>query len=118
MCYPAVQRGSDVGQRAAKRGSLSRRTVRRYVKQPAVFREDQAILEKNLALAREIGAQVEVLDGLDAVETIIKFARAKGITQIFIGHSRREGGWRRLWSNFVDRIIRAAEGIDVSVFPH
>jgi two-component system sensor histidine kinase KdpD len=89
-----------------------------YVKQPAVFREDRAILERNLALAREIGAQVEVLDGLDAVETIIEFARAKGITQIFIGHSRREGGWRRLWSNFVDRIIRAAEGIDVSVFPH
>jgi two-component system sensor histidine kinase KdpD len=89
-----------------------------YVKQPAVFREDQAILEKNLALAREIGAHVEVLDGLDAVETIIDFARAKGITQIFIGHSRREGGWRRLWSNFVDRIIRAAEGSDVSVFPH
>jgi two-component system sensor histidine kinase KdpD len=89
-----------------------------YVKQPAVFREDQAILEKNLELAGEIGAQVEVLEGLDAVETIIEFARAKGITQIFIGHSRREGGWRRLWSNFVDRIIRAAEGIDVSVFPH
>jgi len=89
-----------------------------YVKQPAVFREDQAVLEKNLTLAREMGAQVEVLDGLDAVETIIDFARAKGITQIFIGHSRREGSWRRLWSNFVDRIIRAAEGIDVSVFPH
>jgi hypothetical protein len=30
----------------------------------------------------------------------------------------REGGWRRLWSNLVDRLIRSAEGIDVSVFPH
>ncbi len=89
-----------------------------YVKQPAVFHEDQAILERNLALAREIGAQVEVLEGLDAVEKIIEFARAKGITQIFIGHSRREGGWRRLWRSFVDRLIRASEGIDVSVFPN
>jgi two-component system sensor histidine kinase KdpD len=89
-----------------------------YVTQPVLRQEDQEILEKNLAYASALGANVEVLEGLDPVDTIIRFAREKGITQIFIGHSMREGSWRRLWSNLVDRLIRSAEGIDVSVFPH
>jgi K+-sensing histidine kinase KdpD len=61
---------------------------------------------------------VEVLCGLDATNAILKFARQKGITQIFIGHSGREGGWRRLWSNPIERLIRSAEGIDVVIYPH
>jgi two-component system sensor histidine kinase KdpD len=89
-----------------------------YVNQPALSQEDRAILDQNLNYARQLGAQVEVLNGLDAAEAILKFAREKGITQIFIGHSMRQGAWRRLWSNLIERIIRSAEGIDVVVYPH
>ena len=89
-----------------------------YVRQPDVLHEDREVLQRNLALAREVGAQVETLEGADPVETIMDFARAKGITQVFIGHGKREVGWRKLWGSFVDRLIAAAEEIDVSVFPH
>lgn len=89
-----------------------------YVHQPALSQEDRVILEQNLNYARQLGAQVEILNGLDAAEAILKFAREKGITQIFIGHSMRQGAWRRLWSNLIERIIRSAEGIDVVVYPH
>jgi two-component system, OmpR family, sensor histidine kinase KdpD len=89
-----------------------------YVHQPALSQEDRAILEQNLNYARQLGAQVGVLTGLDAAEAILKFAREKGITQIFVGHSMRQGAWRRLWSNLIERIIRSAEGIDVVVYPH
>ncbi len=89
-----------------------------YVKQPDVFRAEQAVLEKNLALAKEIGAQVETMEGADAVKAIMTFARRSGITQIFIGHGRNDGAWNGLRRSFVDRLIAAAEGIDVSVFPH
>jgi two-component system sensor histidine kinase KdpD len=89
-----------------------------YVTQPALSQEDRAILDQNLNYARLLGAQVEVLNGLDAAEAILKFAREKGITQIFIGHTLRQGAWRRLWSNLIERIIRSAEGIDVVVYPH
>jgi two-component system, OmpR family, sensor histidine kinase KdpD len=89
-----------------------------YVHQPALSQEDRAILDQNLNYARQLGAQVELLNGLDAAEAIVKFAREKGITQIFIGHSMRQGAWRRLWSNLIERIIRSAEGIDVVVYPH
>ncbi len=89
-----------------------------YVRQPDVYHEDKAVLEKNLAMAAELGAEVEMLEGVDAVKTIMDFAREKGITQVFIGHGRNEAGWRRLRRSFVDRLIAASEGIDVSIFPH
>jgi two-component system sensor histidine kinase KdpD len=89
-----------------------------YVNQPALSQQDRTILEQNLNYARQLGAQVEILNGLDAADAILKFAREKGITQIFIGHSMRQGAWRRLWSNLIERIIRSAEGIDVVVYPH
>jgi two-component system, OmpR family, sensor histidine kinase KdpD len=89
-----------------------------YVQQPAISQEDRAILQQNLNYARQLGAQVEILSGLDALDAILKFAHQKGITQIFVGHSMREGGWRRLWSDSIERLIRSAEGIDVVVYPH
>ena len=89
-----------------------------YVHQPVVSHEDRAILDQNLNYARQLGAEVEILNGLDAADAILDFAREKGITQIFVGHSTREGAWRRLWSNLIERLIRSAEGIDVVVYPH
>ena len=49
--------------------------------------------------------------------TLIRFAREHGVTQIFIGHSMREGWWYRLRGNPVERLIELAEGMDVRVFP-
>jgi two-component system sensor histidine kinase KdpD len=89
-----------------------------YVQQPVLSQQDRKVLQQNLDYARQLGAQVEILTGLDATEAILKFARQKGITQIFIGHSMREGGWRRLWGNSIKRLISSAEGIDVVVYPH
>jgi two-component system sensor histidine kinase KdpD len=89
-----------------------------YVKQPVLSRADRSLLEKNMSHAQAVGADFVVLEGLDPLQAILDFARRKGVTQIFIGHSLREGGWRRLWSSFVNRLIRAADGIDVTIFPH
>src|SRR6202790_232665 len=69
-----------------------------YVQQPVLSEKDRTILQQNLDYARQLGAQVEVLNGLNSTDAILKFARQKGITQIFIGHSMREGQWRRFWS--------------------
>jgi K+-sensing histidine kinase KdpD len=45
------------------------------------------------------------LDGDDPVEAIVEFARSRGITQLFIGHSQRTGIWPRLWGSPVDKLI-------------
>jgi two-component system, OmpR family, sensor histidine kinase KdpD len=89
-----------------------------YVSQPELSADDQAALDRNLAIAREANAHIEMLDGEDAIETILKFARERGITQIFVGHSTREGWWERLTGTPLDRLIRGANDIDVRIFPH
>src|SRR2546422_24222 len=77
-----------------------------YVRQPELSSKDEASLEKNLAIARELRATIEVLQGhRDPVRALITFARKTGITQIFIGHSLRRGWWHRLRGNPVERLI-------------
>ena len=88
-----------------------------YVQQTDLLPEDQASLGRNLELAKELGASVHVLGGRDPVKALIDFAREKGVTQIFIGHSQRRGWWQRLRGNPVDRLVDLAEGMDVRVFP-
>jgi two-component system sensor histidine kinase KdpD len=89
-----------------------------YVRQPNLSSEDEAALEKNLTIAREVAATIKVLEGArDPARALVAFAREAGITQIFIGHSMRKGWWERLRGNPVERLIDLAEGIDVRVFP-
>jgi len=79
---------------------------------------EQKEMEENLARARAAGARVEELDGDDPIEAIVQYARSHGVTQIFVGHSLRKDWRTRLWGSPVSRLIRAAEGMDVRVFPH
>jgi len=89
-----------------------------YVRQPESSEEERAAIRTYLATAREAGATVEVLDSSDPTSAIVEFARHKCITQIFIGHSSRKSWQDRLFGDPVQKLIRAAEGIDVRVFPH
>jgi two-component system sensor histidine kinase KdpD len=88
-----------------------------YVTQGETAPEDQAALERNLEIARQAGATVEILEGVDPAEAILEYARSHGITQIFIGHSRQSGWWTRLSGTPVDRLLDRAENMDVRVFP-
>src|SRR3989475_10248180 len=89
-----------------------------YVLQANLSREKEAALEENLAIARELDATIKVLDGQRVpARALIAFARATGITQIFIVHSMSNGYWHPWRGNPVERLIDLAEGIDVRVFP-
>jgi two-component system, OmpR family, sensor histidine kinase KdpD len=89
-----------------------------YVRRPGLSETDQKHLEQGLTKARDEGAQVEVLDGEDPVETIVRYARSHGITQIFVGHSARKDLGTRIFGSPVSRLVLAARGMDVRVFPH
>lgn len=89
-----------------------------YVEQTNLTQSDEVQLSKNLDAARQAGARIEKLQGQDPVDAILGFAGDHGITQIFIGHSRRRNWWTNVVGTPVDRLIRRAEGIDVQVFPH
>lgn len=89
-----------------------------YIADGALSPEDQGALDRNFELARSYGAEVHVLSGGDPVQTLMNFARDKGITQIFMGHSLHSGLLRRFRATPVERLIEAADGIDVRIFPH
>ena len=89
-----------------------------YVRVPNSSEADHRAMEEKLAQAREAGVQVDVLESEDPIESIVQYARSHGITQIFVGHSMKKDWRSRLWGTPVSKLIRAAEGMDVRVFPH
>jgi two-component system, OmpR family, sensor histidine kinase KdpD len=88
-----------------------------YVAQPNLPDADRAALAERLDAARAAGASIEELAGDDAVDAILEFARRRGITQLFIGHTQRAGFTARWRSAPVDRIIERSRGMDVRIFP-
>ncbi len=89
-----------------------------HVRQSNLGCKDQEILDTNLTLARELEADVHVLEGSDPVPAIMRFAREQRVTQIFVGHSAPDR-WKEMWARSpVDRLIQAARDIDIRIFPH
>ena len=89
-----------------------------HMNRPEWSPEQRARVETAVGLAKQKDAEIVALDGEDAVDTILNFARHRGITQIYVGHKSRESIWERAFGSDLDRLIRSAEGIDVRVFPH
>ena len=87
-----------------------------YVHQPHISSEDQAALDARLAIARAAGAHIEILEGDDPADALLEFARSRGITQLFVGHTQRTG-LSRLLGSPIGKLIRDSHGMDVRVFP-
>src|ERR1700676_4036558 len=87
-----------------------------YVKQANISPADQSALDARLAVADAAGAHVEVLEGSDPADTLLEFARSRGVTQLFVGHSQRTG-LARLKASPLDKLIWEGHGMDVCVFP-
>ena len=89
-----------------------------YVQQKGLSSADSKQVNDALGKAKAGGLQVAVLDGEDPVTTIVQYARAHGITQIFVGHSAKRDLGTRMFGSAVSRLVREARGMDVRVFPH
>lgn len=89
-----------------------------YVRQPKSSEAERKALEEGLARARAEGAQVDVIEGQDPVQSIVRYAHSHGVTQIFVGHSAKQDLGTRMFGSPVSRLVRMAQGIDVRVFPH
>jgi two-component system, OmpR family, sensor histidine kinase KdpD len=88
-----------------------------YVRHSKLSEAEELNLQKHLELARQVNAHTEVLHAEEPVAAVMDFARAHGVTQIFVGHRPRRHWWNHLLGGRIDRLIRAAEGMDVRVFP-
>lgn len=75
----------------------------------------QTMLEQNMALARQIGAQVLIERGESLAETLARVAHAQGVTHIVMGESARSR-WAEIRSgSLVRQILRASRGIDIYI---
>ncbi|MFA5264666.1 MAG: sensor histidine kinase KdpD [Opitutaceae bacterium] len=75
-------------------------------------------LDKNLGLARELGAEVVVTHDEDVAAALVRVALHNNATQIVVGKSRnpRWVDWLR-GGNLVDRLIKLSGSIDIYVVP-
>jgi len=105
---------SGVRNRDRFRGEL----IATHMNRPDWSPEQRKRVDDAVELARAAGAEIVELDGEDPVETLLRFAQHRGITQIFVGHKGRDSWLERCFGSDLDRLIRAADGIDVRVFPH
>jgi two-component system sensor histidine kinase KdpD len=83
-------------------------------------RQPSPALHRNLEAARAAGAEIVRAEAADFVAGILQLARARGVTQIFLGHPRNPPRWwhRQRWTRSpLDRLIEAAEGADLRIFP-
>lgn len=88
-----------------------------HVERPEPLAEDaQARLTKNLAMARELGAEIITTADTDIVKALLRVARQHNVTQIVIGKPGRLRLLDRLRGfAFLLRLITASGGIDVNV---
>jgi two-component system, OmpR family, sensor histidine kinase KdpD len=69
-------------------------------------------LTKNLALARELGAQIITTSDEDVGSALVRVAREQNATQIIVGRSRKKWFWQE---SLVDRLLDLGTDIDVYV---
>ncbi len=75
---------------------------------------EQTRLQSNLAIARELGAEVITTAGQDIVEALLRVARQQNVTQIIVGKPAGQRLLDRLrGGSALGRLIRESGGIDV-----
>ncbi len=78
--------------------------------------EEKARLEKNLELARELGAEIITTTDADVISGIIRVARQHNVAQIIVGKTQDTPRFRfTLRNSFVNRLIKESGNIDVYV---
>jgi two-component system sensor histidine kinase KdpD len=76
------------------------------------------LLDKNLALARELGAEVIVTHDDDVAAALVRVALDQNATQIVVGRPRGSR-WAEFWrgGSLVDRLARKGGDIDICLVP-
>lgn len=110
---PQAQRLIRVARRLAF--NLDAPWIVMYVNDGRILSEkENATLMKNLALSRDLGAEVILTESPDIAEAIQRVSRQKGVTQVVIGRSKRRsifGLSRR--HTLLDRLARDCGDLDV-----
>jgi two-component system, OmpR family, sensor histidine kinase KdpD len=68
-----------------------------------------------LRLAESLGAETVTIDGANAADALLEYARLRNVTRVVIGEAKRTG-WRSwLRRSTTTELVRRARGLDISV---
>ncbi len=82
----------------------------------ALTANEERRLKRNIALARELGAELVTTVDEDVATALIRVAQQKNVTQIVVGKSHAKSFWERLrGGSLVNRLLGDSGGIDVYV---
>lgn len=79
--------------------------------------EKTAQLEKNLELAKNLGARIIQLEGKSVSEELLKFAEERQVTKFVVGHTKRSRLQRLFRGSTTNKFIDSAEDIEIIVAP-
>ena len=72
-------------------------------------------VERHLSFARNLRIETQVIESSDVPRAITEFARARGVTQIFMGRSARRPWWRRFGETVVQAVVRQSRDMQVTI---
>jgi two-component system sensor histidine kinase KdpD len=72
-------------------------------------------VERHMTFARNLRIETHVIGGGDAPGALVEFARAHGVTQIFMGRSAPLPWWRRYRETIVQRLVRQARDMQITI---
>ncbi len=72
-------------------------------------------VERHLSFARNLHIETHVLEGRDVPVAITDFARASGVTQIFVGRSTPPAWWKPFSETLVQRLVRHARDMQITI---
>ncbi|HVU39370.1 MAG TPA: DUF4118 domain-containing protein, partial [Opitutales bacterium] len=79
--------------------------------------ESQRLLDKNLALARELGAEIVITHDDNVAAALVRVALEHNATQIVVGKPRGNRWLELLRGSLVDRLVRMGGDIDIYMVP-
>lgn len=86
-----------------------------HVKRRPYSSEELEVLNGLEALAREFGADWQVLEGQDIASSLVSFVRREHVTQIIVGESHRSRLQVIVFGSVVHEVMRRTSGVDVYV---
>ncbi|HXI38363.1 MAG TPA: universal stress protein [Bryobacteraceae bacterium] len=77
--------------------------------------EQREAVERHLGFARNLRIRTEVVAAQDVAVGIVRFAREHHATQIFMGRSPAQGWRQRLRGSTLQRVVRLARDIEITI---
>lgn len=76
---------------------------------------EREAVEKHLGFARNLRIETHVLEGRDLAQTLVDYARERGVTQIFMGRSGSTRSAHPFRTSILNRVVQLARDLEITI---